>query len=240
MLCGSFGSLAVITRAIFKLVPLAAASRTVVATAGDLRRLSDLAVAIAAGPLTPSAVELEAPVGRLLIRIESSPASADRQAALACEACEKAGAAAAIVSAAEEGALWQAHENLPAGEGALLRVSVLPTDVGTLLDEVDRIAGAAGLGWQASGQAALGTMRVLLESPPTAAARTAEAITKLRQGVATRGGSAIVLAAHPDVRSRVVPWGTAGDALPLMQTVKARFDPNGILPRGPWALGTRR
>jgi FAD/FMN-containing dehydrogenase len=35
----------------------------------------------------------------------------------------------------------------------------------------------------------------------------------------------------------VDPWGDVGDALPLMQAVKTRFDPNHVLATGrtPWS-----
>ncbi len=59
LLSGSFGSLAIITRAIFKLAPVPPASRTVVASADGGRPLSDLALEITSSPLTPTAIELQ-------------------------------------------------------------------------------------------------------------------------------------------------------------------------------------
>src|SRR5215475_7178896 len=68
LVCGSFGSLAVITSATFKLAPLPAASRTVVAVCGKTADAAKLALAVAAEPVTPSAVEIQAPAARLLVR----------------------------------------------------------------------------------------------------------------------------------------------------------------------------
>src|SRR5712692_10442888 len=92
LLCGSFGTLAVITRATFKLTPSPPASRTIVATAQHARGLTDLALAIAAAPLTPSAIELQSPPPRLLIRVETTEAAADRQASAALKLCREHGA----------------------------------------------------------------------------------------------------------------------------------------------------
>ncbi len=65
LLCGSLGSLGVITSATFKLAPVAPVSCTVAATVGDLRRLGDLALAIAGAPLMPSTIEIQSPPHRL-------------------------------------------------------------------------------------------------------------------------------------------------------------------------------
>src|SRR5260221_1361501 len=79
LLCGSLGSLAVITSATFKLSPVAPVSYTLIAAAGDARRLGALALAIAAAPLSPSTIEIQSPPHRLLIRFETSPPAAARQ-----------------------------------------------------------------------------------------------------------------------------------------------------------------
>src|SRR6185295_11544977 len=72
LLCGSFGTLALIVSATFKLAPL-----------------------LAAAPLTPSAVELDSPPARMLIRFETTPGAAEQQAAAACDLCTRHEAPAA-------------------------------------------------------------------------------------------------------------------------------------------------
>ena len=61
LVSGSFGSLAAIVSATFKLAPLPAASKTLVAAFGDRRRLAQAAQAIGASQLEPSAFDVHRP-----------------------------------------------------------------------------------------------------------------------------------------------------------------------------------
>src|SRR5262249_37646738 len=76
LICGSFGSLAVITSATFKLAPLPPASRTVIATYSSVAEAARQALTVAALPVTPSALEIEAPNARLLVRYETTERAA--------------------------------------------------------------------------------------------------------------------------------------------------------------------
>jgi glycolate oxidase FAD binding subunit len=223
MLCGSFGSLAVMTSATFKLAPLPAASRTVVATARDGPSCARLALAIAASPAAPSAVEIESPPHRLLVRFETTEHAADQQAAGTAALCRSHGSDPAILSGDEERLLWSAHERAVWEEAPatmLIKVSVLPVDVGDLIAQ----AGAQ----VAVGRAALGVIYLRVDNRGEGEQRVHE----LRARAARRGGSAVVLAAPPEVQARVDRWGQIGSSLAVMRAVKARFDPHGILNPG--------
>jgi glycolate oxidase FAD binding subunit len=256
LLCGSFGCLAVITSATFKLAPLAPASRTVVATGSSTRQLADLALAISAGPLTPTAIELNTPPARLLIRIETTEAAADGQAAAICDLCSTRTASASIVTGDNEATLWREHEDhlAPANE-TLVRLAVLPTQVAGLVEHVEAVVSRHELDARIGGRAALGVIYVLfagtsheerlatsdgnnLPQGNDNAQQQAAAIEELRRHALARGGSAVLVAASAAVKVIVDPWGEVGDGLPLMRSVKARFDPNGILNpgRGPGGI----
>jgi glycolate dehydrogenase FAD-binding subunit len=58
------------------------------------------------------------------------------------------------------------------------------------------------------------------------------AIVELRQGLEAHGGSLAVLRCPSEVKSKLDVWGSAGDALPVMKSVKAQFDPAGVLNPG--------
>jgi glycolate oxidase FAD binding subunit len=223
MLCGSRGSLAVLASATFKLAPLAPVSRTVVATAPNARACADLALAVAASPTAPSAVELESPPHRLLIRFESTARAADMQADAAAALCLAHGANAAVVADDEERSLWSGYERAVWGDssnGLLVKTSVLPTEVADLLD-------LAGVSF-AAGRAALGI--VYLRADGIAGAKTW--LDDLRSRVRRRGGSAVVVKASTALKGGIDVWGELSGSRPLMQAVKARFDPNNILNPG--------
>jgi glycolate oxidase FAD binding subunit len=236
LMCGSFGTLALITSATFKLAPLASASRTVVVEVRDPAEASRLALAIQAAPLSPSAIELQAPRYRLLIRFETTEAAADRQAKRAVAIVEAAGLTAAIAGDQDENVLWRSHEaDAWRPDGIILKVTILPTEVPTVLSELQQFAAATGVSYAAIGRAALGVLTLRIEGSDEAAALV---IDSVRRVAAHRGGHAVVLRAPAGFASRVDPWGDVGDASAMMQAVKSRFDPRNTLSpgRGPAGL----
>jgi glycolate oxidase FAD binding subunit len=95
------------------------------------------------------------------------------------------------------------------------------------------------------GRVALGLLYVAFKQLPPGESpaaiehsRYATAVEELRKAARARGGSAVIVAAPPDVRRLVDPWGDIGDGLRLMQATKSRFDPRAMLNpgRGPGGL----
>lgn len=246
LLCGSFGTLAVVTRATFKLAPLAPASRTVVAALADPQQLGALALAVAAGPLAPTSVELHAPPYRLLVRFETTERAADEQAARVCGLCRQHGANAMIHAGVDEHRLWREYEDSiwrADVNGILVKVAILPTDVAGVLERIIEVATSRGVGHVVGGRAALGVLYIHIHSErrpleEADADRLAAVVTDLRRCAVDRRGSAILLSAPPEVKVLVDPWGVIGSGLKVMRAVKARFDPNGTLNpgRGPGGL----
>jgi glycolate oxidase FAD binding subunit len=228
LVCGSFGTLAVITGATFKLAPLPASSRTVVATCSNVAEAARLALTIASQPVTPSALEIEAPSARLLIRFETTERAADQMAATTRALLLESGASIDVLAGEQESALWQAHESsIWERTGLVAKIAVLPTDVESCLG---MIAGAhPRLDWFAIGRAALG---VLLVRVNAAAADTRSILAEIHQHVAARQGTLLVLRgfAHQDAGAMTE---TDHGLRTVMEAVKAQFDPNGVLPALP-------
>ena len=244
LLCGSFGSLAVITRATFKLAPLPRGSRTVVAADREARPLADLALAFVSSALTPTAIELQSHTPRLLVRFETTDAAANQQASAAQHLCGSRRVEASIVSGDAEAGLWRDYQRDLAGDpgerGALVRIAVLPTQVPDMIGHVARVALQHTLECRVAGRAALGVLYVRIggaEKSRPAPESAAAAVDAFRKNAWARGGSAVVVSADPAVAALIDPWGDVGDALPVMRAVKARFDPNAILVPGrvPWS-----
>jgi len=241
LLCGSLGSLAVITSATFKLAPLPEASATLVASIDDARSLGVLALVIAGSPLTPTAIELQSPPHRLLVRFETSPKATQAQISAAAGLCTAHGAATAILTGRDETDTWKAHEGgmregLSNVTSTVLKVAVLPTDLAEMLSRAEAAAAVRRIQYAAIGRAALGIVVVRLDGETTAHAAV---VSELRRDAIARGGSVVLLSAPAEVRVQVGTWGPASDTGPLMRAVKAQFDPRALLNRGrhAWEAG---
>jgi glycolate oxidase FAD binding subunit len=236
LMCGSYGSLAVITSATFKLAPLPPASRTVVATVPDVEAAAALALAIAQAPLTPSALEIEVPGPRLLIRFETTAAAADRQATAVRALCGRHGAASELLAGSEQPATWQrTSDRIWIDSIAVLKICVLPTQVAAACRALETAAAATGARFAASGRAAMGVLLCRLDGDLD---QIVAAVRAIRTSIPPTRGSVVLLSSPPALKGRIDPWGEVGDAFGLMQKVKAQFDPKNTLNpgRGPGGL----
>jgi glycolate oxidase FAD binding subunit len=234
LMCGSLGTLAVVTSATFKLSPVAPFSQTVVATLGDLRKLGDLALALTNAPVGPSAIELQSPPHRLLVRFETTESAAAAQTTIASGICMAHGATIAVVSGQAETDAWRAHESrIFSAAGTVVKIAVLPTDVADLLSIMQRLTAAAGVDAGISGRAALGIILLRLGGDDAAHAAI---VSELRREAGARRGSVVVLSGSEAVVREAGRFGPIGDAEPVMRAIKARFDPHHLLNTGlaPW------
>ncbi len=244
LMTGSFGSLAVIVSATFKLFPVPPASRTVVidleteaSRQGSLEsdasnggtvlteRLGNMLSALLSSQLTPSAIEVRAPAGQLLVRFETVDVAADQQAATVVALAERVGARAAIVRSDEETVIWDAHMRQPwAGEGVVFKLTMLPTDVAPTLAWLAEAVGDAD--YEVVGRAGVGVLLVRIGDDVLT---QIQVLNGLRDRLPPGRGSVVVVRGSRQLRAAVDPWGPMGDALPLMRSVKQQFDPKGIL-----------
>jgi glycolate dehydrogenase FAD-binding subunit len=229
LMTGSFGCLAVIVSATFKLYPLARASRTVVVEPYDAAL-----AALLASQLTPTAVEIQAPAPRLLVRFETTDVAAQQQADAVVALAKESSATATIVDGDVEAALWAEHARRPwAGGGAVVKITLLPSTVpATLAWLADAMHGCE---FDVVGRAGVG---VLLARIGGDVERQARVLTALRERLPAPTGSVVLVRGSDDLKSRVDPWGPLGGGIGVMRAIKRQFDPLGILNpgRGPGGL----
>jgi len=238
LMAGSFGSLAVIASATFKLYPVPPASRTLVVHFGDHWAAGGpperMIAALAASHVTPTSIELQTRPPRLLVRFESNEGAAEQQAAAAAGIADSLGATTSVVAGLEEAAVWDAHTARPwNGAGTIVKVTCLPAQVAPTIGWFNETL--HDVDWDAVGRAGVGVLLVRVGGDVSRQART---IADLRARFAPGTGSAVIVRGSDDLKRIADVWGPAGDTLPVMRAVKQQFDPDGLLNpgRGPFGL----
>lgn len=233
LLCGSRGSLGIITAVNFRLAPLPPSSRTLVARFNDVATAATAALALTSSPsLTPSAVELVAPQPRLLVRFETTESAAERMSAAARAILSPTADEIGTLTEQFEERLWAEHQRaMSPGHGLIVQVSVLPTHAAATVGDIERLSVNSGLTWGVAGRAALGVLRVCCQGGADAQLTFAKA---LRAVVESRGGHVQVQRLEGTRQDDFELLGSLGSATAVALAVKRRFDPAGVLPY-PWA-----
>lgn len=226
LVVGSYGTLAVVVDATFRLHPLPAASRWVGIEVPDAAAAQAAAQAAVHSQVVPAAVEVEwsGDTKRVSVLLEGRPDGVEGRAA---ELRELLGRGAADLDRPPaEGSTYPWTEG--AGETALKLTCVL-SGVGEVLAEAERV------GARVRGSAGAGVLYAALPAG-TAAPDAASATERLRAACSARGGAAVVLDAPTEVKQVVDTWGPV-PALRLMQRVKGEFDPDRRLAPGRFVGG---
>ncbi len=230
---GSLGTLGVITQAIFRLHPVSQETRSLSFAVRNSGEMNKLVLAVLDSKLVPTGVQVRAG--------SSSPIAVDlcfEGTAAGCEAQSKqALAMASAASRLEPSAdMWNARAGLWSGSepSAVLKFTLLPAELGAFLDRIKEVSERLRLSWRLVAQAVgVGLLRVEAADVPAIAA----AVGELRNGLETHGGSLVILRCPGDMRGKTDAWGSAGDALALMQSIKVQFDPAGVLNPGRFVGG---
>ena len=246
LIAGSFGSLAAIVSATFKLAPLPAASKTMRIGLRDAAAVGDIVRTMMASQLEPVAFEI---VGRTtnaerrtpnvfeaLLRFASLPAVVDAQIEQAAADLKASTTSLDVFEGGAERALWEAHATeIWDRPGAIVRASWLPANIAAGLVELAGLPGCAahGGGDTASGcielvgRAAIGAGLIHVDGDMPA---QAESIERLRASHVF--GNVVIVRGSQELKARVDVWGSHGDRQPLFDSLKRAFDPNGVLNAG--------
>jgi len=248
---GSYGALGLITELTFKLRPLPAETRTVIAS-GSLPSLITAGRAISKH-LFPVAVELLSPRMAEHLEIEGPPQRYGLSVRFA-------GSARSVISQTahalklsrydvdnlcstldEDEALWRKLSAAPVqtADDFIWRVALRPTDLISFLNDVAALemdqASQGSLRWHAG----LGDGRLrALARVPVYHREAVRALERLRQKAETLGGTLSLETAPSEIKNEFDSWGNFGSATELMKRVKQQLDPQNLLSPGRFFAAT--
>jgi glycolate oxidase FAD binding subunit len=234
LVAGSFGSLAGIVSATFKLAPMPPASTTLVMSFATGADMAAAAAAISASQLDSMSVVVEASAGRgasyrILVRLGGTPtANAEQAASAARIAAASKPSATEIVAGERDAALWlDRGTSSRRDSGSDVRASWLPASLPAVLVLLAEVAGEASVEIDVRARAAVGSGVLHIEGD--AAARAA-VIARLRQQPETIGH--VVVTRGRDVKDRAEVWGPPLPTAGIAAAIKRALDPTGVLNAG--------
>ncbi len=231
---GSLGSLAIITSANFKLLPIPRAAATIACEFETLGAAFALVDALATSKLVPVACEVVRAEGGqgfgLCVAAEGLPQSVERHRRDVAAFARTAGASGVdLLEGAEHTAFWARIQDLPqaadvAADEIVVRVGTLPSAFGAALESATKLAVKHGVSLQFSGRA-LNGLGYLRARGAGWKAFHAELLTALPQ-------AAIVVLGLGSPDPGVNMWGRPPAGLDLMRRIKHEFDPENALNPG--------
>lgn len=229
LLCGSFGTLALVAEVVLRLHPLPAATTTVRLPAADADAAWRLAAALQDRPLEPVAVDWADEV--LAVRFEGHPEAVRAQAA----AAQRVAGGGTVLRGAAEQAWWaRVVDGLAGAAGeTVARAATLPDRLPLVAAALERVARSHGVAVRLHSHVLRGAHVARLQDG-TAAGHAAVA-HGWRQALGELGGHVVLRRRAPGCGAAV--WGPAPPALGLMRRVKTELDPAGRLAPGAFVGG---
>lgn len=235
LMIGSFGTLAVVVDATFRLHPLPVARTWLSAAVSSPAEAQRLVQSVLHAQAVPAAIEVE---------WGSDPGTGTGVVSVLLEGREDgvSGRAAAVRALLGEAAIESATDQPADGATYPWDVTASGDDRATAFKLTFALSGLADVlqtatetGVRLRGSAGAGVAYAAL-APGTPVDVARSALDRLRRTCTGRGGSAVVLDAPNDVKSGLDVWGPV-PALDLMSRVKDQFDPDHRLAPGRFVGG---
>jgi glycolate oxidase FAD binding subunit len=233
LVTGALGTLAVITRAVFRLHPLPQNAKSLSISGCNLEEMQQLLLAVQDSKLAHAALQARIAEDRepvVDILFEGTEAGIAAQESRLRELARPSPAGDA------PSAVWAASQELWSSPGpasaAVAKVATLPGSIACAIEFLKYTTSSRKAKWKLTWQATgIGWLR--LEAAPE---NLHAVLSDLRFELERVGGS-LALFDHPASMSRLDAWGKPGDALPLMRAVKNQFDPKNTLNPGRFVAG---
>ena len=233
LMVGSFGTLAVVTEATFRLHPVPAAQRWVSVPVEDAAQAHRLVQQVVHGQAVPAAVEIDWPRGAggvLTVLVEGRPAGLEARVATVRELLE--GGATEDDRPPAGWATYPWADTAREGQTAL-KITCTLSGIADVLRAARGGAEEAPVALRGSAGAGVLYAALPAGTPVEAVAAT---VDRLRTTCRRYGGAAVVLDAPAAVKQAVDLWGPV-PALDLMRRVKDQFDPDRRLSPGRFVGG---
>jgi glycolate oxidase FAD binding subunit len=229
LLVGSFGTLAVITEAVFRLHPAPVASRWVSVPVTDPAQAQDVAQSVIHAQAVPAAIEVEWAngSGSVSVLLEGRDTGVDGRTATVLDLLGEASSASDEPPAGGATYPWDTDAT---GDNRATALKLTLALSG--LADVLAVGDEAGL--HLRGSAGSGVLYGALDAGTPE--QVAVAVARLRHVCTRHGGSAVVVDAPAAVKAAVDVWGPV-PAIDLMRRVKNQFDPDHRLAPGRYVGG---
>jgi len=241
---GSFGSLGVITQATCRLLPMPACSRVLVVGLQTLDAVRAFVEGALKAKELPTSLDMlrgslmtdRANVAlSLVIGLDGTQETVDRQVRDFRQIARDGNAIHAEVMEPADDVIKMVRDLPSTARPPLVVRAGLPISaVGRFWSTVEHLEAEQEASVQLLARAGLGIVYAMVEADPTALGAIAEA---MRQLAGQLDGYAIIERIPADLKGDIDVWGPAREDWPLMQSLKSKFDPKGIMSPGRFVGG---
>ena len=220
LMTGSYGTLAIITEATFRLHPVPQHARSFSITAKDANCLAPLVAAIRSSHLLTQSLQVRRKASECYLDVCLNAHPFAKQDEILSRLVRNHGLEMREVS--EE--VWKTRESLFLGDATVTRIATLPVEVCQCVDNLHAMSAAVEI---ESVSQSIGLHDVALRGPRD---EVVPLVQKLRTIAASSDFTVSVI--QPGVVEGIAAYEISTPVLSLMQAVKRQFDPNNILNPG--------